>query len=135
MFMMYLCHFQHFQCLLKRIQISNFFSTRLAFNALFLKSLIFSDRVNVVFFKKSKYKKKIRKIKNQYLDKRTKNTNEENEGPNCFWNHATRGRLENNKIKKSQKNIFLHFSLQISYTQKTLAPIIPKQSPQKKEEV
>jgi hypothetical protein len=100
MFMMYLCHFQHFQCLLKRIQISNFFSTRSAFNALFLKSLIFSDRVNVVFFKKSK---------NKYLDKRTKNANEENEGPNCFWNHAMRGRLENNKIKKSQKKNFYSF--------------------------
>jgi hypothetical protein len=94
--------------------------------------LIFSDRVNVVLFKKSN--KKIRKIKNQYLDKRTKNANEENKGLNCFWNHAMKGRLENNKIKKSQKNIFPHFSLQISYTQKTLAPIIPKQPPQKKKE-
>jgi len=133
--MMYLCHFQHFQCLLKRIQISNFFSTRLAFNALFLKSLFFFWSSQCCLFQKVKIQKKIRKIKNQYLDKKTKNTNEENEGPNCFWNHATRGRLENNKIKKSQKNLFLHFSLQISYTQKTLAPIIPKQSPQKKKEV
>jgi hypothetical protein len=41
MFLIYLHCFQHFQHCLKRIQISNVFSIRWAFNALFLKSLIF----------------------------------------------------------------------------------------------
>jgi len=65
--------FSHFRRLLKRIQISNFFSTRSNFNASFLKLLIFliESMLTLPFFsKKSKYKK-IRKIK-KYLNKETK---------------------------------------------------------------
>jgi hypothetical protein len=59
MFLIYLHCFQHFQHCLKRIQISNVFSIRWAFNALFLKSLIFLiESMLILLFlkKKSKYK-------------------------------------------------------------------------------
>jgi hypothetical protein len=62
MFLIYLHCFQHFQHCLKRIQISNVFSIRWAFNALFLKLLIFliESMLILLFLKK--------KIKIQMLD-------------------------------------------------------------------